>query len=94
MSNIIRRGLMLVLSSPSGAGKTTLSRGLLADDDGVDMSVSLTTRPPRPGEAEGQDYYFVDRQRFGEMRNRSELLAHAKVFDNYYGTPRAPVAAA
>ena len=94
MSNIIRRGLMLVLSSPSGAGKTTLSRGLLADDDGVDMSVSLTTRPPRPGEVEGQDYYFVDRQRFGEMRNRSELLEHAKVFDNYYGTPRAPVEAA
>ena len=94
MSNIIRRGLMLVLSSPSGAGKTTLSRGLLADDDGVDMSVSLTTRPPRPGEVEGQDYYFVDRQRFGEMRNRSELLEHAKVFDNYYGTPCAPVEAA
>ena len=94
MSNIIRRGLMFVLSSPSGAGKTTLSRGLLADDDGVDMSVSLTTRPPRPGEVEGQDYYFVDRQRFGEMRNRSELLEHAKVFDNYYGTPRAPVEAA
>ena len=94
MSNIIRRGLMLVLSSPSGAGKTTLSRGLLADDDGVNMSVSLTTRPPRPGEVEGQDYYFVDRQRFGEMRNRSELLEHAKVFDNYYGTPRAPVEAA
>ena len=94
MSNIIRRGLMLVLSSPSGAGKTTLSRGILADDDGVDMSVSLTTRPPRPGEVEGQDYYFVDRQRFGEMRNRSELLEHAKVFDNYYGTPRAPVEAA
>ena len=55
MSNVIRRGLMLVLSSPSGAGKTTLSRGLLADDDGVDMSVSLTTRPPRPGEVEGRD---------------------------------------
>ncbi|GIR10150.1 MAG: hypothetical protein CM15mP21_4120 [Hyphomicrobiales bacterium] len=69
-ANIVRRGLMLVLSSPSGAGKTTLSRGLLASDDAVTMSVSMTTRPPRPGEVDGEDYIFVDPQQFGEMRNR------------------------
>lgn len=90
-SAIHRRGLMLVLSSPSGAGKTTLARGLLAADDGITMSVSATTRKPRPGETDGHDYHFVDTQTFGEMRNRGALLEHAKVFDNYYGTPRAPV---
>lgn len=89
--NIHRRGLMLVLSSPSGAGKTTLSRALLAGDDQIDMSISVTTRPPRPGEREGHDYYFVDNQGFGEMRNAGALLEWAKVFDHYYGTPRAPV---
>jgi len=93
-ANIVRRGLMLVLSSPSGAGKTTLSRGLLASDDTVTMSVSMTTRSPRPGEVDGEDYIFVDPQQFGEMRNRGELLEFAKVFDNYYGTPKAPVEAA
>ena len=93
-ASIVRRGLMLVLSSPSGAGKTTLSRGLLASDDAVTMSVSMTTRPPRPGEVDGEDYVFVDPQQFGEMRNRGELLEFAKVFDNYYGTPKAPVEAA
>lgn len=93
-ANIVRRGLMLVLSSPSGAGKTTLSRGLLASDDAVTMSVSMTTRPPRPGEVDGEDYIFVDPQQFGEMRNRGGLLEFAKVFDNYYGTPKAPVEAA
>ena len=82
---------MLVLSSPSGAGKTTLARGLLARDANIAMSVSVTTRKARPGETDGQDYHFVDTQSFGEMRNRNELLEHAKVFDNYYGTPRAPV---
>lgn len=92
--DIQRRGLMLVLSSPSGAGKTTLSRGLLAADEAVAMSVSVTTRPPRPGEVDGQDYHFVDAQRFGEMRNRGEMLEYAKVFDHYYGTPRTPVEAA
>ena len=90
-SAINRRGLMLVLSSPSGAGKTTLARGLLESDGNINMSVSVTTRKPRPGETDGQDYHFVDAQAFGEMRNRDELLEHAKVFDNYYGTPRAPV---
>jgi len=93
-SSIHRRGLMLVLSSPSGAGKTTLARGLLMADDHIEMSVSLTTRPPRPGEIDGQDYHFVDAQAFGEMRNRSEMLEHAKVFDHYYATPRQPVDAA
>ena len=93
-ANIVRRGLMLVLSSPSGAGKTTLSRELLASDDAVTMSVSMTTRSPRPGEVDGEDYVFVDPQQFGEMRNRGELLEFAKVFDNYYGTPKAPVEAA
>ncbi len=93
-SSIHRRGLMLVLSSPSGAGKTTLARGLLMADDHIEMSVSLTTRPPRPGEIDGQDYHFVDAQAFGEMRNRGEMLEHAKVFDHYYATPRQPVDAA
>ena len=93
-ATIVRRGLMLVLSSPSGAGKTTLSRGLLASDDTVTMSVSMTTRSPRPGEVDGEDYIFVDPQQFGEMRNRGGLLEFAKVFDNYYGTPKAPVEAA
>ncbi len=86
-----RRGLMLVLSSPSGAGKTTLSRALLASDKDIAMSVSVTTRPPRPGEVEGRDYYFLTTEDFGIMRNKGELLEHAKVFGNYYGTPRGPV---
>ena len=85
---------MLVLSSPSGAGKTTISRLLLARDQSLTMSVSATTRPMRPGEVEGRDYYFVDPTEFNLMVNRQELLEHAKVFDNYYGTPRGPVEAA
>lgn len=88
---IHRRGLMLVLSSPSGAGKTTLSRRLLEADSEIDMSVSATTRKPRPGEVEGKDYYFLSTEDFGIMRNRGEFLEHAKVFGNYYGTPREPV---
>ena len=91
---IQRRGLMLVLSSPSGAGKTTISRALLADDDNLVMSVSATTRRPRPGEREGIDYFFVTPEDFGLMVNRQELLEHAKVFGNHYGTPRGPVEAA
>ncbi len=82
---------MLVLSSPSGAGKTTLSRRLLAADPSISMSVSVTTRPPRPGEVDGTDYHFISTEEFGLMRNRDELLEWAKVFDNYYGTPRGPV---
>ena len=89
--NIHRRGLMLVLSSPSGAGKTTLSRRLLEGDDNITMSVSATTRRPRPGEVHGKDYYFLSTEDFGIMRNKGEFLEHAKVFDNYYGTPRKPV---
>lgn len=88
---IHRRGLMLVLSSPSGAGKTTLSRRLLEADSEIDMSVSATTRKPRPGEVEGKDYYFLSTEDFGIMRNRDEFLEHAKVFGNYYGTPKEPV---
>ncbi|MEQ9144528.1 MAG: guanylate kinase [Parvibaculaceae bacterium] len=88
---INRRGLMLVLSSPSGAGKTTLSRRLLESDPQITMSVSATTRKPRPGEVDGKDYRFLSTEDFGVMRNRGEFLEHAKVFDNYYGTPKAPV---
>lgn len=88
---IHRRGLMLVLSSPSGAGKTTLSRRLLDSDPEIEMSVSATTRKPRPGEQEGRDYHFLSTEDFGIMRNRGEFLEHAKVFGNYYGTPRKPV---
>jgi guanylate kinase len=89
-----RRGLMFVLSSPSGAGKTTLSRLLIERMPGLKMSVSATTRAQRPGEVEGRDYSFVDKARFEEMVKRNELLEWATVFDNRYGTPRAPVEAA
>ena len=88
---ITRRGLLLVMSSPSGAGKTTLSRMLLASDTNVTMSISVTTRPPRPGEVEAKDYYFISKERFAQMRDRKELLEWAEVFGNYYGTPRKPV---
>jgi guanylate kinase len=89
-----RRGLMFVLSSPSGAGKTTLSRMLLKDMPGLKMSVSATTRAMRPGEVDGRDYLFVDKPRFEQMVKNDELLEWATVFDNSYGTPRAPVEAA
>jgi guanylate kinase len=89
-----RRGMMFVLSSPSGAGKTTLSRMLMEAMPGLRMSVSTTTRAKRPGEVEGRDYHFVDKTRFEEMVKRGELLEWATVFDNRYGTPRAPVEAA
>ncbi|MCC7347896.1 MAG: guanylate kinase [Variibacter sp.] len=88
-----RRGLMLVLSSPSGAGKTTLSRLLLEADRGLELSVSVTTRPPRQGEREGRDYHFIDRARYDAMVRNGELLEWAQVFENCYGTPRAPVEA-
>jgi guanylate kinase len=90
-SGLARRGLMLVLSSPSGAGKTTLSRRLLAQDDRITMSVSVTTRPPRPGEVNGKDYFFVSVETFQRMRDEGELLEHATVFGNLYGTPRKAV---
>ena len=85
---------MLVLSSPSGAGKTTISRRLLESEPELSLSISATTRSPRPGEEEGQDYFFVSPERFEEMVAKEELLEHAQVFGNRYGTPRAPVLAA
>jgi guanylate kinase len=88
---VARRGLMLVLSSPSGAGKTTLSRKLLDKDDSVALSVSVTTRKMRPGEKDGCDYLFIDRKKFDVMADNDELLEWAEVFDNYYGTPKKPV---
>ncbi len=90
-SGIDHRGIMLVLSSPSGAGKTTISRLLLERDPNLIMSVSVTTRPKRPGEVVGEDYSFIDPTEFNLMINRRELLEHAKVFGHYYGTPRASV---
>lgn len=89
-----RRGLMFVLSSPSGAGKTTLTRLLIDRMPGLQLSVSATTRPMRPGEVDGKDYMFVDKPRFEKMAKGNELLEWATVFDNRYGTPRAPVEAA
>jgi len=89
-----RRGLMFVLSSPSGAGKTTLARELMSKVAGIEMSVSVTTRTMRPGEVEGKDYHFIDKPRFDQMVKNNELLEHAPVFDHFYGTPRAPVEAA
>ena len=94
MTQIARRGLMLVLSSPSGAGKTTISRALLAQEPDIELSVSCTTRPKRPGEVAGRDYHFIALDDFDLMRNRQEFLEYAKVFGHYYGTPRAPVDAA
>ncbi|MGC6511684.1 MAG: guanylate kinase [Parvibaculales bacterium] len=82
---------MLVLSSPSGAGKTTISRRLLEQDDMLTMSVSATTRAPRDSETDGVDYHFVSTEAFGIMQNEGQLLEYAKVFGNYYGTPRGPV---
>lgn len=91
---IRRRGLMLVLSSPSGAGKSSTARALLARDDQIVMSVSATTRPPRSGERDGVDYHFVDPARFEALVAEDALLEHARVFGHLYGTPRAPVEAA
>ncbi len=88
---VARRGLMLVLSSPSGAGKTTLSRMLLRADRTVELSVSVTTRPKRRAEVDGRDYFFIDRGRFEAMVKEGELLEWAKVFGHHYGTPRRPV---
>jgi guanylate kinase len=91
---IHRRGFLLVLSSPSGAGKTTITRHLLERDPALSLSVSVTTRPPRRGEIDGRDYRFIDQARFDAMVAGGELLEHATVFGNCYGTPRAPIEAA
>jgi guanylate kinase len=93
MSNasIEHRGLLFVLSSPSGAGKSTIARMLLEADDDIDMSVSVTTRPIRPGEVDGRDYHFVDVPTFKDMVGNDELMEWAHVFDHRYGTPKAPV---
>jgi guanylate kinase len=88
---IARRGLMLVLSSPSGAGKTTLSRKLLAKERGIELSISVTTRARRRGEVNGRHYHFIDRKRFDQLARSGELLESAEVFGNRYGTPRKPV---
>lgn len=89
--DIERRGMMLVLSSPSGAGKTTLAKRLLARDPDVEMSVSMTTRSQRPGERDGVDYHFVTKAVFAESVGKGAFLEFATVFENSYGTPRAPV---
>jgi guanylate kinase len=90
-SKLARRGVLFVLSSPSGAGKSTIARMLLAADPAIAMSISVTTRPMRPGEVDGQDYHFVDVDRFKQMVADGEFLEWAHVFDHRYGTPRAPV---
>ncbi len=89
-----RRGLLIILSSPSGAGKSTLTRRLMAWDPSLRFSVSATTRLPRPGETDGQDYYFTTREAFGQMVDQGRMLEHAEVFGNFYGTPKDPVEAA
>lgn len=89
-----RRGLLIILSSPSGAGKSTLSRRVLEDDPDVTFSVSATTRAPRGGEVDGQDYYFKSHTEFQELVDNEGMLEHAEVFGNYYGSPSAPVEAA
>lgn len=91
LPTVARRGLMLVLSSPSGAGKSTIARALLERDPNIAMSVSCTTRQPRPGEVDGKDYHFITVERFNAMVENREFLEHARVFDNLYGTPKGPV---
>lgn len=93
-TEIARRGLLFILSSPSGAGKSTLSRKVLESDPNVVFSVSATTRPPRPGEVDGKDYFFKSRAEFMDLVENDGMLEHAEVFGNLYGSPRAPVEAA
>ena len=96
MSNktMARRGLLIILSSPSGAGKSTLAKRLLAWDTGMRFSISATTRAPRPGEEHGREYYFHTREEFIQMVDRGEMLEHAEVFGNFYGSPQGPVESA
>lgn len=91
IEQVRRRGMLFILSSPSGAGKTTLAKRLMEADPDVTLSVSATTRQPREGEVDGVDYHFVDKDAFAKMVVEGEMLEHATVFDNYYGSPRAPV---
>jgi guanylate kinase len=91
--HVARRGLMFVLSSPSGAGKSTMAKKLTEDDGNTSLSVSATTRPARPGEIDGREYKFMNREEFEQLADRGEFLEHAMVFGNHYGTPRAPVEA-
>jgi guanylate kinase len=93
-TEIARRGMLLVLSSPSGAGKTTITRAVLDREPGLEFSISVTTRRPRAGEVNGRHYHFIDRTRFDAMVRDDALLEHASVFSNFYGTPRAPIEAA
>jgi guanylate kinase len=86
-----RRGLLLVISSPSGAGKTSLTRRLVADHPGLTLSISATTRPPRPGESDGREYRFIGPEAFEAMAARGEFLESAEVHEHRYGTPRAPI---
>ena len=90
-NEIVRRGLMLVLSSPSGAGKTSIARAIQAQDGHIEMSISVTTRPPRPGENDSTDYHFVDDKTFRDMVKAGHFLECARVFGHNYGTPRGPV---
>ena len=96
MSNktMARRGLLIILSSPSGAGKSTLAKRLLAWDSGMRFSISATTRAPRPGEEHGREYYFHTREEFIQMVDSGEMLEHAEVFGNFYGSPKGPVESA
>ncbi len=89
-----RRGLLVILSSPSGAGKSTLAKQLMAWDSTLQFSVSATTRTPRDGEVDGQDYHFIDETAFRQAVSEGEMLEHAHVFGNFYGSPRGPVATA
>jgi len=94
MSSTLRRGLCLVVAAPSGTGKSTITRALLAAEPELELSISVTTRPPRPGEMDGVHYYFRDRAIFDAMAGEGTLLEWAEVFGRCYGTPRAPVEAA
>ncbi|MFL2660302.1 MAG: guanylate kinase [Alphaproteobacteria bacterium] len=91
MSDIKRSGLLLVLSSPSGAGKSSISRAILAEDENIMLSVSATTRPMRESEVDGVDYNFYSKDKFQSMIDKNQFIEYAKVFDNYYGTPARPV---
>jgi guanylate kinase len=93
-TEIARRGILLVLSSPSGAGKSTITRAMLEREPDLQFSVSVTTRKPRAGEVDGHHYHFINKERFDRMVKDGALIEHAGVFGNYYGTPRAPIEAA